>query len=289
VPSIKQTLAKPQYIYRPGQLIRRFTQRGSEPVVQTPWGCPMRVRREDVLGAGIARMGVHELAVSEAMWRLSEPDDLAIDVGANIGYFTGLLAARAHQVIALEPSPQVQDVLAENIARWENASRVRLDKRAASRAEGMATLSLPADHRQNHGLATLERTLPSVAYDVETVRLDSIIAGRAVGILKIDVEGHETAVLEGASESLDKGLIRDIVFEEHDPLPSRVSRLLEAASFAISGIEQTLRGPVLVERRPSGWEAPTYVATRDPERMARLMRPRGWECLRGGRARAPAS
>jgi len=249
----------------------------------------MRVLRSDILGAGIARMGVHELAVSETMWRLSELDDLAIDVGANIGYFTGLLAARAHQVIALEPSPQVLGLLGENIARWENASRVRLDRRAASRADGVATVSLPADHRENHGLATLEQTSSSVTYDVETVRLDEIIDRRPVGVLKIDVEGHEMAVLEGASQSLAKGLIRDILFEEHEPLPSPVSRLLEAQAFTIRGIEETLTGAVLVEHRPAGWDAPTYLATRDPERVSRLMRPRGWECLRGNVSAGPAS
>jgi FkbM family methyltransferase len=282
MPSIKQALSKPQYLYRPTQLIRRLTNRGSEPVVQTPWGCSMRVLRSEILGAGIARMGVHELAVSETMWRLSEPEDLAIDVGANIGYFTGLLAARAQQVIALEPSPQVHGLLAENIARWGSASRVHLDRRAASRADGAARLHLPADHRENHGLATLEQTTASVTYEVETVRLDALIAGRAVGLLKIDVEGHEMAVLEGASQSLAEGLIRDIVFEEHDPLPSAVSRLLEAQAFTIRGIEETLKGPVLVDRRPSGWDAPTYLATRDPQRVSELMRRRGWGCLRGG-------
>jgi FkbM family methyltransferase len=282
MPSIKQALSKPHYLYRPSQLIRRITNRGSEPVVQTPWGSPMRVLRGEILGAGIARMGVHELAVSETMWRLAGTDDIVIDVGANIGYFTGLLAARAKQVIALEPSPRVHGLLAENIARWPSAQRIRLDRRAASRADGAATLNLPADHRENHGLATLEQTAASITYDVETVRLDALIAGRSVGLLKIDVEGHEIAVLEGASESLADGLIRDIIFEEHASLPSAVSRLLEAEDFAITGIEQTLRGPVLVDHRPRGWDAPTYLATRNPQRVARLMRPRGWGCLRGG-------
>src|SRR5213082_545411 len=86
--------SKPQYIFRPSQLLRRamLPRHGLELVVQTPWRLRMLVARDDVVGAGIARMGVHELSVSEAIWRLAEADDLALDVGANVGYFTGLLA-----------------------------------------------------------------------------------------------------------------------------------------------------------------------------------------------------
>ena len=85
-----------------------------------------------------------------------------------------------------------------------------------------------------------------------------------MGILKIDVEGHELAVLEGTRLE-DVG---DVFFEEHQPLPSPVSRLLEAAGFVIHGIEESLTRPLLVERTPRGWDAPTYLASRDPAARA---------------------
>jgi FkbM family methyltransferase len=279
-------LSKPHYLYRPSQLVRRTLQgrREREPIVQTPWGCRMLVARSDAIGSGIARMGVHELAVSETMWRLSEGDELALDVGANIGYFTGLLASRVGHVVALEPNPRLGRFLSGNIERWAAGHKVALDTRAASNANGTAVLHLPADYEGNYGIATLEDSDGTVTYEVETVRLDDVIAGRQVGILKIDVEGHELAALEGASDALAKGLIRDIVFEEHRPLPSPVSQVLASAGFAISGIEETLTRPVFVsDRAPQGWDAPTYLATRDVERTTRLMKPRGWRCLRGSR------
>src|ERR1039458_2839432 len=52
-----ERLAKPQYLFRPRQIIRRFF---AGDVVRTPW-CEMRVA-DDMIGRGIARMGVHELA-----------------------------------------------------------------------------------------------------------------------------------------------------------------------------------------------------------------------------------
>jgi FkbM family methyltransferase len=277
-------ISKPQYVYRPSQLVRRtvLSRRGPEPVVQTPWGCRMLVARSDTIGSGIARMGVHELAVSETIWRLSEGDELALDVGANIGYFTGLLACRVTAVVALEPNPRLLRFLAGNIERWDVARHVTLDVRAASNSSARAELHLPPEYDGNYGIATLEASAGTVSYEVETVRLDELIAGRRVGVLKIDIEGHEPAALDGASESLASGLIRDVVFEEHEPLPSPVSRMLESAGFTIAGIEESLTRPLLVsDRAPRGWEAPTYLATRDQERTARLMKPRGWQCLRG--------
>jgi FkbM family methyltransferase len=277
-------ISKPHYIYRPSQLVRRamLSRHGPESIVQTPWGCRMLVARSDTIGSGIARMGVHELAVSETIWRLSQGDELALDVGANIGYFTGLLARRVAAVVALEPNPRLLRFLAGNIERWDVGAHVTLDARAASNSSGPAELHLPPAYDGNYGIATLEASAATVSYEVETVCLDELIAGRPVGVLKIDVEGHELAALEGASESLAGGAIRDILFEEHQSLPSPVSRMLESAGFTIAGIEETLTRPVLVaDRVPRGWDAPTYLATRDCERTGRLMRPRGWHCLRG--------
>jgi FkbM family methyltransferase len=247
----------------------------------------MQVARHDTIGAGIARMGVHELAVSETMWRLAAGDDLAVDVGANIGYFTGLLACCVREVIAFEPNPRLHRFIVDNIARWNGVGeRVRLDVRAASNNNGVATLHLPPDYVENYGIATLEPSDGAASYDVQTVRLDDVVAGRRVGVLKIDVEGHEMTALEGASDSLNKGLIRDIIFEDHHLLPSRVSTLLESAGFTIRGIEETLTGPTLVppSHTRQAWDAPTYLATRDRGRTERLMQARGWRCLRG---RAP--
>lgn len=243
----------------------------------------MLIARSDLIGAGIARMGVHELAVSEVMWRLAEDDDRAIDVGANIGYFTGLLACRAREVTALEPNPQLRRFITANIDRWEVGARVRLETRAASDGSGTAVLHLPDDYETNYGIATLERHDGTVSYEVETVRLDDLIGGRNVGVLKLDVEGHEMAALAGAGDSLAQGLIRDIIFEDHLPFPSPVAMTLQSAGFTVRGIEQALTRPTLVrpDRAHTGWDAPTYLATRDLVRTERLMTPRGWRCLRG--------
>jgi FkbM family methyltransferase len=265
-------LSKPQYLFRPSQIIRRFS---TSDVVRTPW-CEMRVG-DDSLGRGIARMGVHELAVSEVIWRLSEGDDLALDVGANIGYFTGLLAQRVREVIALEPNPLLWPLLTQNVGRWNR--NIRLEPWAASDSKGRATLYLPpGEYHENQGTATLAAHPQAVSYEVQTVRIADLLAGRRVGVMKMDIEGHEYPALAGAPLQAT----RDIVFEDQARPPSAVFTQLESAGFTIRGIAQRLTRAQLVEpneMQPS-WDAPTYLATRDISRAERLMSKRGWRCLR---------
>ncbi len=262
-------LSKPQYVFRPVQLLRRL-RRG--PVVATPWN-EMRVGG-DVIGRGIARTGVHELAVSETIWRIAGAEELAVDVGANVGYFAGLLAHRVREVVAIEPNPRLLPILEENVQRWQG--HVHVLAVAASSARGRARLHLQAGFEENHGIASLEGS-GGEGYEVETTTLRDVLHGRPVGILKIDVEGHELAVLEGSPLEL----VRDVVFEQHGAMESRVTAALAAAGYEIRGIEESFLGPRLVERPPRSWDAPTYLATRRLDEVEELLAPRGWRCLRG--------
>ncbi len=264
-----RSLSKPHYVFRPLQLLRRLH---SGEVVRTPWA-EMRVT-DDVLGRGIARTGVHELAVSEVIWRLVGPSDLALDVGANVGYFTGLLARRAGEIIAIEPNPLLLPIVRENIDRWPGT--IELLAVAASDRSGTAMLHLPDGFDQNSGIGSLEGD-SGRAYEVQTVRLEDVLGERPVGLMKIDVEGHELAALEGAPLAQ----VRDLIFEDHGQLPTPVSELLLEAGFQIKGIEESFLGPRLVDRRPQGWDAPTYLATRRLAEAERLIAPRGWRALRG--------
>ena len=55
----------------------------------------MRVRPRETVGHIMWHLGVLDLAASEVCWRLLDPGETAVDVGANIGVMTGLLARRA--------------------------------------------------------------------------------------------------------------------------------------------------------------------------------------------------
>jgi FkbM family methyltransferase len=258
-------------------------------VVRTLPGFTIEVDTSDQLGWGLARAGIYEPLVTEAMWRLAEPSDLALDVGANIGYFAGLLSGRVAQTIAVEAHPDIGRQLVINAWRWDAVTVVRA---AVSDRVGTGRLRLPDGFDANHGLASLEADVSGTsAIDVPTVTIDDLIGDRAVGVMKIDIEGHELTALRGAERAIGEGRIRDIFFEEHDHLPSAVSSLLDDAGYSVFSLAEHGRGVALgpIDAPPPRWYAPTYLATLEPDRARRLVRPDGWHSLRPAACWRPGS
>lgn len=249
-------------------------------LVRTLSGYAIEVDTGEQLGWGLARAGIYEPLVTEAMWRLADQSDLALDVGANIGYFAGLLSKRVGETIAVEAHPEIAGHLTANASRWPG---VTIIEAAVSDRAGIARLAVPAGFAANHGLASLE---PGAASDrtieVVTVTIDDLVGDRTVGVMKIDIEGHELSALQGADRAIADGRIRDVFFEEHEPLPSAVSSLLTDAGYSVFSLVERRRGVALgpIDAPPPRWYAPTYLATLDPDRAHRRVRPDGWHSLR---------
>lgn len=309
VPSLRRALNKPYYVFRPSQLARRLARtirrRNHEAweTVRLPWGLDIAVQSDEAIGSSIVRTGVFELPVSEAIWRLIDSGDLAVDVGANVGYMTSLMASRVGslgRVVALEPHPTVFTYLTDNVHHWLQApamGHITLHNLAASDQSGTARLYMHEEFDRNMGTATLHpcpsasqaRTSEARAVQVELARLDTLIgAGDTIGILKVDVEGHELSVFHGAHNLLSSGRIRDILFEEVRPLPTPVSQLLESYGYQLYGLEQRLGGlglsPADGHRAIPPWDAPTYLGTIDASRALSRVAQNGWKVLRPRRS-----
>jgi FkbM family methyltransferase len=253
-------------------------------VVNLPWGCPIEIDVGETIGRSIWTAGVYDLAVVEILLRLADPELLAIDAGANIGAMTGALAARAGEVWAFEPHPAVFSRLAANVARFAGLrgfAPCRPFQVALSDADGEVRLETPEEFAGNQGTA---RVTAGVGTAVRAARLDTLLAGREVGVMKVDVEGHELSVFRGAAESLAAGRVRHVVFEDHAGPDSPVCRLLTGHGYTVFEVGWRLGGPVLA---PPGsgthrrYEAPSYLATRNPDGVLARCRRGGWECFRG--------
>jgi FkbM family methyltransferase len=287
-------VVSPAYVFRPSQVVRRLGARpaSGRTVVKLPWGDEMSVSLDGQLGTGLARAGVHELPSTETLWRLTGPDDLTLDIGANAGYFTSLLSVRARAVTAFEPHPGMCEALRENVARWSHQN-VSVDPRALSDHSGQALLSVPQWFSFNHGTATLGETEdPLATFEVELATLDELLT-EPVGVAKMDVEFHELEVLHGAERVLSSHVIRDLVFEDTDAANSPVFECLRDHGYEIFGLAQALLGVSLVDplspRAIPQWDAPNYLATAGPERAHALMRRPGWHSLRSGLIRRISS
>jgi FkbM family methyltransferase len=132
----------------------------------------------------------------------------SIDVGASEGIYTVHIVDRSRDCLAFEPRPTQASALTE-MARCL-ALPVQVEAVALSDMQGEAKLRIL---ERDEGRSTIERDNPLAAADssvtheftVPTRRLDDYQLG-AVGFVKIDVEGHELAVLRGGLETIRRSI-----------------------------------------------------------------------------------
>ena len=143
--------------------------------------------------------------------RFLRSDYIAVDVGANVGLYTTILARHASRVIAFEPNPSCAQYLFKL-----NMNRCTIIQAALSDCDGKEKLRIPYDeHGFHHAYGTIseQNNFDKSFYGnmevlVETVRLDTAMvnllsAKEKIGFIKIDVEGKEFEVLKGATKTLD--------------------------------------------------------------------------------------
>jgi FkbM family methyltransferase len=148
-------------------------------------------------------VGSYERLTREWVCRLLTPGKVAYDVGANAGFFT-LLASRlvgvTGRVIAFEPAPANLLALRRHV-ELNAAINVEVIDAAVAEAPGSAVFEAAGSAAQGH-------LSDAGSLEVQVVQMDDLV-GRAViptpDFLKIDVEGAELRVLEGARRVLSSG------------------------------------------------------------------------------------
>ena len=160
------------------------------------------------------------------------PGDLAIDLGANLGDVSAVLAATGAEVIAFEPDPYAFGRLSERLGGLAN---VRLMNAAAGDRAGV----LPLYRHRDFDRAPERRSLASSlmadhaevgagpAAQVEVLDFAAFVAGlgRDVALVKIDIEGAEVALMEALLASPAAARIGLILVETHErALPGLAAR-----------------------------------------------------------------
>src|SRR5262249_42881483 len=149
------------------------------------------------------------------------PDDLFVDVGANIGAYTVLASAVCGaRSIAVEPDPSTMRSLRRNIEVNDIAARVSLVEAALGSEQSTVRFTI--------GLDTANRVASESdpnTREVQLRTLDEIIGGRNARLIKMDVEGYEAQVVEGATGALRNPSLLAVLIETVDEaIHARVER-----------------------------------------------------------------
>lgn len=149
--------------------------------------------------------GVYEPQLTNVVEKLLIPGDKAVDVGANFGWYTILLAKCVENglVVSYEPNPHSYKILQENIRLNDFSSTVNTKSVCVGNHEGLVALNVESS--RDSGLAHVQLSSDDEVSHVPTVRLSSELdryKGR-IAFIKIDVEGFEFSVLEGSKSLLE--------------------------------------------------------------------------------------
>lgn len=264
-----------------------------------PWGLRIKINPHEAVGYNIASHGLYEIGVTESLWRLTEPGDLAVDAGANIGYTASILGIRVGptgKVLCFEPHPSVFEWLAGNVEMWKSDSRCgsfALHQVALGKETGRAMLHVNDWFLTNRGTAWISNTVepnPDIkSVEVPIRSLDGLLGeSEHIGVLKMDVQGYELSVLKGMTRLLERRAVRDIIFEEEASFPAPTHTFLKSCGYSIFGLQESFTGVhCLPDAQPVFnsifGQLPNYLATLNPGRAKALLRPAVWRSFGVGR------
>jgi FkbM family methyltransferase len=163
----------------------------------------------DTRDEGVTRLllerGVIEPSITRLVKRLVGPGMTAVDVGANLGYYTLLFAEMVGpngQVYAFEPVPYNASLLNRSVHANGYTNVIAVAK-SVSNATGATTLHLNAGNFGNHTIVSGINAPSDGEVVVDTLSLDGFFdASQRIDFMKIDVEGAEGLVAQGAGRLL---------------------------------------------------------------------------------------
>jgi FkbM family methyltransferase len=157
--------------------------------------------------------GLHELEDMAFVLHFLRPEDLFVDVGANVGSYTVLASGVVGATtIAVEPSPAAFAVLEDNVRLNGITERVEAHNIAVGREEGTVAFTLGHD-TGNHVVSLGQEAKEQETALVSQVPLGELLGGRTPALIKLDVEGYEAEVLSGAERLFADQALRAVLME----------------------------------------------------------------------------
>lgn len=183
-------------------------------------GSALMVSRGMTGATGNLYVGLHEFADMGFLLHLLRPGDLFVDVGANVGSYTVLAASVCgSDAIAFEPDIETAAHLTANLVANAVESRVDVRTTAVGAESGTVTFSKDLD-TVNHIVDSEDGQRGTQQVPITT--LDLALTGRDPLLMKIDVEGHEPAVIAGGQNTLSNPSLKAVILESFDLATSAI-------------------------------------------------------------------
>lgn len=207
--------------------------------ITTIYGHTMKLDPQDSMN--LSRWGFYEKEETERVQDLVKPGQCVVDVGANIGYYSLVLAACVAdpgRVHAYEPHPENYALLLHNQSQNGFKNIVPRNVACSSLAGWMYLHLSPI----SSGMHTIEKSMlerdtyqTTRTLEVRTVILHNELRDWKIDFMKIDVEGHELEVLIGAEGILTRD--KPILMVEYHASP-KVIPFLESYDYVIDIVNE---------------------------------------------------
>lgn len=195
--------------------------------------------------------GLHEANDMAFLLHLLRPTDSFLDVGANVGTYTilasGVVRAKS---ITLEPIPYTFFLLNRNIRINDLSALVDLHCAAVGCSPGHL-LFTASKGPMNHVLSARSSIISSEAtVEVLATTVDDLLSNTAPSLLwKVDVEGFESEVLQGATTSINNPELRAVLLEANSPALQSTMEDAGFSRFVYDPFRRKL-SPVISDQQP---------------------------------------
>ncbi|MEZ5028751.1 MAG: FkbM family methyltransferase [Ferruginibacter sp.] len=158
--------------------------------------------------------GLHEFSDMGFLLHFLRKDDLFFDIGANVGSYTILAAGHVGaRTVAFEPVPSTFSSLIKNIELNKLKNIATALNIGLGKNKSLLHFTKNFD-TVNHVVKDLSHANTDAIIEVQVESVDEMVAKYGVPILtKIDVEGFETEVLAGMTETLKHPSLKAIIIE----------------------------------------------------------------------------
>lgn len=184
-----------------------------------------------IVGAGVhgCWLGTYERDIADRIAAEDLAGKLALDIGANAGYYTLLLSKKigpGGKVIAFEPNPEAREFLEKHVA-LNQSMNVTIRGEALSDRVGQGGFSRGGN--RSEGRISEGGELPIVLSTLDSLDVSP-------SLIKIDVEGEELKVLQGGRRLLGSHRPKIYLATHSDRLKEECTRFLQSLGFKVTSI-----------------------------------------------------